>query len=136
MLIFPSGPSIFTVAPGCVRVTRAFGSCAGGGITSNVIFGGNESGALPIFERHWVEVENRDVRGRCANAGTRKAGSVVSRRALGVEFRRALDERIHCRVASMMVLSKGYSIVWICSLNRSCPEQCSKARAMADIKPR
>lgn len=72
-------------------------------MTVNVTLGGRASGALPIFERHWVEVENRDVCGRCANAGTRKAGSVVSRKVAGDgDFRMALDERMQCRVASMM----------------------------------
>ena len=68
-------------------------------MTVNVTSGGRESGALPILERHWVEVENRDVCGR-ANAGTRNAGSVASARAVdGVESKRARDERMQCRVA-------------------------------------
>lgn len=58
MLIFPSGPSTSTVDPTCVRLTRALRNFAGGGTTVNVTPGGKASGALPIFERRSVEVEN------------------------------------------------------------------------------
>lgn len=139
MLIFPNGPSILTVAPTCVRLTRAFGNCAGGGITSNVTFGGNDRGALPIFERRCVEVENREVRWRCANAGTRNAGSVVSRRAVGVELSRALDERMQYRVASMMGIGRASNMLFniiTTHLQSLLPNNVSKARANADITRR
>ena len=60
-LIFPNGPSISTVAPCWVLLTRppAFG--AGASVIRKDTVGGNESVALPILERHDEDVEKLAV---------------------------------------------------------------------------